>query len=275
MIGVVLGIGLRLSSCLLGDSEYAIQRLFAYGGNCEPFASTTVGFRPITEHVVIADGNAKVERGGVNRNFAYVCLIEIPDSNDACLLHRRGNRLNNTAVASSASRRAFVDYFTGFFIEYSNFALHSNEVSRRLTNVLNRRTYNQVSLPKLIPAIDYRDIGANLSLPYLPRFIDGRPRRFVGLSRQPKRVNQSSGSDGNQNSLPHCQLGHTARCRVHTLLGQKVFLLPLSGFLLAAFAGIGGFWLFDDPNGNRKRLGAFLLFVGGPLGLVLIFLGLP
>jgi hypothetical protein len=70
---------------------------------------------------------------------------------------------------------------------------------------------------------------------------------------------------------------HGLRREVHSLLGEKIVLLALSGFGFAALAGYGAFVVFDDLDRkrDRQRLGRVLHFGGGLLAFLCLLLGPP
>lgn len=120
-------------------------------------------------------------------------------------------------------------------------------------------------------------VSSGLSLSHFSRNTYSVLRGFGGASSEIQRPEKRYGANENEQSLPLCIIGHPLRCRIHALLGDKVSLLVIAGFILCALAGTGGFIGFDDHNGKRHRkiVGRGLLFIGGPLGLLLAFLGLP
>ena len=82
-------------------------------------------------------------------------------------------------------------------------------------------------------------------------------KRVLGSSSSYTGQVESPKNQGNTYSdkyrRPMCVIGHPLRCRVHALLGDKVFYFPLLGFILCALAGLGGAIGFHDHNGKRHR----------------------
>lgn len=107
---------------------------------------------------------------------------------------------------------------------------------------------------------------------------------LVGPVHQEQSDKKSSNPDegeycGVERVIPHVLRSGVHRLcgRVHTLLGAKVFYLPLAGFFFAAVAGIGGGLFLDNLNTDRrvKSAGLLLFLFSLPFGLTCLLLGLP
>lgn len=128
------------------------------------------------------------------------------------------------------------------------------------------------------------EIGAGLGGSYILSDAYSTLSRIVGLSGQPKSVEQQRSTDpdgdcGIQRVVPHIIGGRLDRLcgSVHALLGDKIRYLPLAGFFFAGITGIGCGWAFDNFHRERKRrlIGWLAILVCLPLGAFGLILGLP
>ncbi len=107
----------------------------------------------------------------------------------------------------------------------------------------------------------HNNIGSQFPLSH----ISGYPK---GFPREIQRVNQKAGAEGRNTYLPPCGAylpfsGFSAfPSGISSFaLGSQIVGLMLLGFLFAIPGSLGLYWVFDDPNRNRK-------FVGGTLAVL-------
>ncbi|KIQ69962.1 hypothetical protein Wenmar_01532 [Wenxinia marina DSM 24838] len=198
----------------------------------------------------------------------------------------------------SAQRRSRIEHAETVGVSFAmrlsrylgDFDPESESISRRSPGVFDLSAKRNDDIAKFV-RVGYQNffdleygVGSDLSLADFSGHLDSIPRSFIGLPGQKEGDEQQDRTNadeycGIERVVTHVLRGrvHRACGVVHTLLGSKVFYLPLAGFFLAALAGIGGGLILDNFNRERQRVrtGWFLLFVGLPLSGLCLLLGLP
>ncbi|MTJ05304.1 MAG: hypothetical protein FH759_11520 [Sediminimonas qiaohouensis] len=127
-------------------------------------------------------------------------------------------------------------------------------------------------------------VSSSLLLPHFTGDVHSGLSGSVGLARQEegeKKQNRANTDKdcGIQRIVPHVAGGRLDRLcgGVHSLLGGKVFYLPLAGFFFLALTGLGLGFIFDYVNRDRarKQVGWIILSTCLPLGVACLLLGLP
>ena len=164
----------------------------------------------------------------------------------------------------------------------TNFAFDFKPFGRRLPGVENLHDEQKSAISELDHCFRDMQVSAASSNGHLPRYFNSLQGRCVGLSNETKVPVEQSGANKNEKggypSGPlHALRGfvHRYRSLGHALLGFEVKFLVFVSFGFAALAGEGGFRVFDETNGNRKRSGWLFLLGGSFLALPRFALSVP
>lgn len=162
----------------------------------------------------------------------------------------------------------------GICVYVANDCPHSEVERRRLAGVCNPNlnSWNFSLRHACDSGIRESQVCAGLKCPNSISNLNSLHSCSISLSGEAESPDEQAGPDSDKDRIDRSDPQHPPSCgfnrigrSLHSLLGFKVTLLQLLGYLFAALAGLGGFWVFDDANGNRKRLGWLALLGGGTL----------
>jgi hypothetical protein len=134
------------------------------------------------------------------------------------------------------------------------------------------------------PKGNHRQVCPNLGLSYSLGYSDSILGSLISLASEIQCTQKKHSSKRNKVNReggvarhPLISLIHGLRGGAYSLLGEKIVLLALVGYLFAAMAGRGAFIVFDDKNRerDRQRLGWALLLGGITIAGLCLLLSLP
>lgn len=180
------------------------------------------------------------------------------------------------SIPASVGKVGIAHLWRESILSDTNTCRHQESLGGSLATILYKHRELEVIAVFEPVHVFHMNIGARLVPGYLSGNGDGILSGTVGLTGQDKRPNEQNGANShNYKGEPSSPL-RAMRRSIHTLLGDKIILLPLLSLFFAALTGIGCFIVFDDLNRQWRRqfIGRLLLFSCPVAGAVCLLLGL-